>query len=199
MEDAPSPEGAAGVGTTTDEAGTLGAGGAGVLVEDEARFSFQKLEDEVVVVSGLTTSHVSGGAEAVEASRWSQVALLFVTGFSVSAAAFTKAGVLCSIVGLSLTVALRVIVGFFFDLSLSLISSGSSETSCLSRPTIHHKPEDFLWTLIDSVFLSSMSPIRRHVSQMEKRGRGGAKGAEEVSDAHPMFFIAILNLFQSHL
>jgi hypothetical protein len=181
MEDAPSPEGAAGMGATADEADTLEAVGAGVLVEDEARFSFQKLEDEVVVVSGLTTSHVSDGAEAVEASRWSQVALLFVTGFSgfSVSAAFTKAGVLCSIVGLSLTVALRVTVGFFFNLSLSLVSSGSSETSCLSpRPTIHHRPEDFLWTLIDSVFLSSMSPIRRQCRLDGKRG-GGQKGLEK--------------------
>ena len=189
------------MGTTAFEAGTLDVGAAGVLVEDEARFSFQKLEDEVVVVvSGLTTSHVSDEAEAVEGSRWSQVALRFVAGFSASAVFAIKAGVFCSIVGLSLTVALRIIVGFFFKLSLGLISSGSSETSCLSRPTIHHKPEDFLWTLIDSVFLSSRSPIR-NVSQMKKKKEGGgeAKGVGEASDAHPMFFIAILNLFQSHL
>ena len=166
MEDAPSPDGAAlgaaVVVTTADVAGTLEVVGAGA--EDEARFSFQKLEDELVVpvVSGLTTSHASDEVEAVEASRWSQVALLFVAGFSVSAAALGKAGVLCSTVGLSLTVALRVIAGFFFslDFSLDLIASGSSDTSCLSRPTIHHNPEDFLWTLIASVFLSSMSPIK---------------------------------------
>ena len=159
-----------------DEAGTLEGVGAGVVAEDEARCSFQKLEEVLVVVSGLasglTTSHVSDEVEAVEASRWSQVALLFAAGLSVSA--FTKAGVFCSIVGLSLTVALRAIAGFFF--SLGLVSSGSSETSCLSpRPTIHHRPEDFLWTLIDSVFLSSMSPIR-NVNQMEKKKGGGGWG-----------------------
>ena len=73
MEDAPSLDGAAlgtaVVVTTADVAGTLGVVGAGA--EDEARFSFQKLEDELVVpvVSGLTTSHVSDELEAVEASR----------------------------------------------------------------------------------------------------------------------------------
>ena len=178
------------MGTTAFEAGTLEVGAAGVLVEDEARFSFQKLEDEVVVVvSGLTTSHVSDEAEAVEGSRWSQVALRFVAGFSASAVFAIKAGVFCSIVGLSLTVALRIIVGFFFKLSLGLISSGSSETSCLSRPTIHHKPEDFLWTLIDSVFLSSRSPIR-NVSQMKKKiggGEGRQKGLEKRVTHIPCF------------
>lgn len=176
------------MGTTAFEAGTLEVGAAGVLAEDEARFSFQKLEDEVVVVSGLTTSHVSDEAEAVEGSRWSQVALRFVAGFSASAVFAIKAGVFCSIVGLSLTVALRIIVGFFFKLSLGLISSGSSETSCLSRPTIHHKPEDFLWTLIDSVFLSSRSPIR-NVSQMKKKkgGEGRQKGLEKRVTHIPCF------------
>ena len=176
------------MGTTAFEAGTLEVGAAGVLAEDEARFSFQKLEDEVVVVSGLTTSHVSDEAEAVEGSRWSQVALRFVAGFSASAVFAMKAGVFCSIVGLSLTVALRIIVGFFFKLSLGLISSGSSETSCLSRPTIHHKPEDFLWTLIDSVFLSSRSPIR-NVSQMKKKkgGEGRQKGLEKRVTHIPCF------------
>jgi hypothetical protein len=149
LEDAPSLDGAAlgaaVVVTTADEAGTLEVVGAGG--EEEARFSFQKLEDELVVpvVSGLTTSHVSDEVEAFEGSRWSQVALLLFAGFSVSAA-LGKLGVLCSTVGLSLTVALRVIAGFFFslDFSLDLVSSGSSDTSCLSRPTIHHNPEDFL-------------------------------------------------------
>ena len=139
--------------------------GACVLAEDEARFSFQKLEEELVVDSALTTSQFSDEVEAVEGSRWSQVALLFGTGFSVSRFA-RAAGVFCSIDGLSLTVALRVDAGLF--LSLDFVSTGPSATSCLSRPTIHHKPEDFLWTLIDSVFLSSMSPIRK-VNRM-KRG-----------------------------
>ena len=55
------------------EADTLEVVGAGVFAEDEARFSFQKLEDELVVVSDLasvlTTSPVSDEVEAVEASR----------------------------------------------------------------------------------------------------------------------------------
>ncbi len=122
--------------------------------------------------SVLTTSQLlSEEVEAVEGSRWSQVALLFVAGLSVST--FSAVGKnFCSIVGLSLTVALRVTAGFF--LSLDFVSAGSSETSCLSRPTIHHRPEDFLSTLIDSVFLSSMSPIRK-----VNRTKRGQKGLEK--------------------
>ncbi len=165
---------------TAVDVGAVVVVGAGVLEEEEeARCTFQKLEEEELVVgSVLTTSQVFSDVEALDASRVSQVARRFVAGFSDSTFSAAKKG-FCSIVGLSLTVARRVTVGFF--LSVGCVASGSSWTSCLSRPTIHHRPEDFLWTLIDSVFLSSMSPIRRAKSismtpnRYEKRGGGGGE------------------------
>jgi hypothetical protein len=74
----------------------------------------------------------------------------------------------------SLTVALRVVVGRF--LSLGINSAGSSETtSCLSRPIIHHEPEDL--TSTDSVFLSSRSPIKRE-EKLDQNKDGEGQGAE---------------------
>jgi hypothetical protein len=78
----------------------------------------------------------------------------------------------------SLTVALRVVTGLF--LSPGFISAGSSEISCLSRPIIHHEPEDL--TLTDSVFLSSISPIKVEKKspigkdEEGQRGWGGGRG-----------------------
>jgi hypothetical protein len=187
MLDAPSPdEAAGGVLAITEVA-------AGVFAEE--RGSFQKLEE--LADSALTTSFPLSAAAAVdkepfEGERVSQVAaLLFGAGLWPSA--FSPWDL--SDTAPSLTVALREVMGFF--LSLGLISAGSSKTSCLSRPIIHHEPEDL--TLTDSVFLSSISPIKvkKQLNQLDEEGQGGW-GGEGTDDVQPMFLIAILNLFQSH-
>ncbi len=144
-------------------AGVPVAGGAVVGPEEEdGKGSFQKPEE--LPVSALTTSLLfSGGVadtkEAFEAERTSQVPRLLGADFSASASILLFSGWNFSVVGLlSPTVALRTGLGFF--LSVCLISAGSSETSSFSRPIIHHEPEDLVWTRTDSVFWSSMSPIR---------------------------------------
>lgn len=132
--------------------------------EDEGNGNFQKPEE--LVGSSLTTSLLLSEAfrEPFEGERLSQVvARLFGAGFSPSV--FSERDL--SVVGLlSPTVALRMGIGFFFSVdfvSVDFILAGSSVTSSsgFSRPIIHHEPVDFVWTLTDSVFLSSMSPIRR--------------------------------------
>jgi len=166
--------------------------GAGVVFEDEDEDegncgSFQKLEE--LAGSAWTTSLLLSEVtrEAFEGERVSQVVRLFGAGFSLSVFSGWVAGLL------SPTVALRMGLGFF---SVDLISTGSSETSSFSpfspfsRPIIHHEPEDFVWTLTASVFLSSISPIRRSQSKERLKGVWG--------NPQPMFLIATLNLFQSH-
>ncbi len=132
--------------------------GAGVVFEEEEG-NFQKLEE--LAGSALTTSLLLSGdvREAFEGERVSQVVRLFGPGFSLSVFSLSVAGLL------SPTVALRVGVGFFF--SVCFVSAGSSETPSFSLPIIHHESEDFFWILTDSVFLSSMSPIRRSQSKGE--------------------------------
>jgi hypothetical protein len=176
--------------------------GAVEFEEDDGRLSFQKLEE--LAGSALSTSLLfSGGVtdaiEGFEGERVSQVARLLGAGFSVAVAVFVSVFVsafffsdwdLSVTAVMGSTVALRMGCGFFF--SACFISAGSSETSSFSRPIIH-QPDDLVWTRTDSVFLSSMSPIkiRRSPNQLtvRRRGRGNAQ---------PMFLIAILNLFQSH-
>jgi hypothetical protein len=139
-------------------------GGAVVGFEEvDGKGNFQKPEE--LPGSALTTSllfSAGGGAddmEAIEGERVSQVPRLLGAGFSVSLSVLLFSGWDLSVVGLlSPTVALRMSEGFFF--SAGFISVGSSETSSFSRPIIHQEPEDLLWTRTDSVFLSSMSPIR---------------------------------------
>jgi hypothetical protein len=155
-------------------AGLVAAGGTVVGPEEEdGKGSFQKPE---LPVSALTTSLLfSGGVtdakEAFEAERTSQVPRLLGTDFSASASVLLFSSWNLSVVGLlSPTVALRTGEGFF--LSVGLISAGSSETSSFSRPIIHHEPEDLVWTRTDSVFWSSMSPIRIRrilINQLTKR------------------------------
>jgi hypothetical protein len=196
---APSPSGVAGTGTTDVVVlalvvlGAVAVVGAGVVFEDEDEDegncgSFQKLEE--LAGSAWTTSLLLSdevAREAFEGERVSQVVRLFGAGFSLSVFSEWVAGLL------SPTVALRMGLGFF---SVDLISTGSSESSSFSpfspfsRPIIHHEPEDFVWTLTASVFLSSMSPIRRSQSKEGLRGVWG--------NPQPMFLIATLNLFQSH-
>jgi hypothetical protein len=146
--------------------------GAGVAFEDEDEGncgSFQKLEE--LAGSAWTTSLLLSevASEAFEGERVSQVVRRFGAGFSLSVFsewALSAAGLL------SPTVALRMGLGFF---SVDFISAGSSETSSFSpfsRPIIHHEPEDFVWTLTASVFLSSMSPIRRSQSKEGLKGCG---------------------------
>jgi hypothetical protein len=134
--------------------------GAGVVFDEEVEGNFQKLE-ELVAGSALATSLLLSGdvREAFEGERVSQVVRLFGPGFSLSVFSLSVAGLL------SPTVALRVGVGFFF--SVCFVSAGSSETPSFSLPIIHHESEDFFWILTDSVFLSSMSPIRRSQSKGE--------------------------------
>ena len=173
---------------------------AGVF--EEARWSFQKFE--VLAGSALATSlplseeaAAANDKEAFEGERESQVAaLLFGAGLSPSTA-FEFSTWDFSVAGLSLTVALRVATGLF--LSFGFISAGSSETSCLSRPIIHHDPEDL--TLTASVFLSSISPIKKEKKNSIRklpRSRRAKPSPPMVDHVHPMFLIAILNLFQSH-
>jgi hypothetical protein len=132
---------------------------------EDGKGNFQKPEE--VAGSALTTSllfsaGVGVGAddmEAFEVERTSQVPRLLGAGFSVSVSVLLFSGWGLSVVGLlSPTVALRMGRGFFF--SVCFTSAGSSETSSFSRPIIHQEPEDLVWTRTDSVFLSSMSPIR---------------------------------------
>ena len=132
---------------------------------EDGKGNFQKPEE--LAGSALTTSllfsaGVADDKEAFEAERTSQVDRLLGTGFSVSVSVLLFSGWGwgwgLSVVGLlSPTVALRMGEGFFF--SVCFFSAGSSETSSFSRPIIH-QPEDLAWTRTDSVFLSSMSPIR---------------------------------------
>jgi hypothetical protein len=138
-------------------------GGAVVgFAEEDGKGNFQKPEE--LAGSALTTSllfsaGVAGDMEAFEGERTSQVVRLLGTGFSVSVSVLLFSGWDLSIVGLlSPTVALRMGGGFFF--SVCFTSAGPSETSSFSRPIIHQEPEDLVWTRTDSVFLSSMSPIR---------------------------------------
>ena len=160
----PSPCAAAEAGTTAVVVLVGGAAG----FEDDERFSFQKPEE--LAGSGLTTSlllswGVTDVIEAFEGERVSQVARLLGPGFSASASVVFFSGWDLSVVALlSPTVALRMGGGFFFSVcfvSVCFISAGSSETPSFSRPIIHHEPEDLVWTRTDSVFFSSMSPIRR--------------------------------------
>lgn len=136
-------------------------GGAVVGFEEEdGKGNFQKPEE--LAGSALTTSllfsaGVADDMEAFEGERTSQLPRLLGAGFSASVLLFS--GWDLSVVGLlSPTVALRMSGTFFF--SVCFISAGSSETSSFSRPIIHQEPEDLLWTRTDSVFFSSMSPIR---------------------------------------
>jgi hypothetical protein len=144
--------------------------GAGVVLdgavvgfeEEDGKGNFQKPEE--LAGSALTTSllfsaGVADDMEALEGERTSQVVRLLGAGFSVSVSGLLFSGWDLSVVGLlSPTVALRMGGGFFF--SVCFISVGSSGTSSFSRPIIHQEPEDLVWTRTDSVFLSSMSPIR---------------------------------------
>ena len=161
---APSPCGAAEVGTTA----VVVVAGVGVVLggavvgfeEEDGKGNFQKPEE--LAGSALTTSllfsaGVADDMEAFEGERTSQLPRLLGAGFSASVLLFS--GWDLSVVGLlSPTVALRMSGTFFF--SVCFISAGSSETSSFSRPIIHQEPEDLLWTRTDSVFFSSMSPIR---------------------------------------
>jgi hypothetical protein len=185
--------------------GAVVGAGAGVVLggvvvgfeELDGKGSFQKPEE--LAGSALTTSLLfSAGVgaddmEAIEGERVSQVPRLLGAG-SVSVLLFS--GWDFSVVGLlSPTVALRMVGGLFF--SLGFISAGSSETSSFSRPITHQEPEDLLWTRTDSVFLSSMSPIRIQNQKFNqlKKDRKGLAGSGNVQ---PIFLIAVLNFFQSH-
>lgn len=176
---APSPPcGAAETGTTAvvvaAAAGTAAAAATtgGVVEFEEDGSSFQKPEElagSVLTTSLLLSGGVAAVREAFEDERVSQVARLLGAGLSVS----VSVSVLffsdwdLSVVGLlSPTVALRMGEGFFF--SVCFISAGSSETSSFSRPIIHHDPEDLVWTRTDSVFFSSMSPIRFNKSPISR-------------------------------
>jgi hypothetical protein len=180
---APSPCGATEAGTTAvvvvAGAGAVLGGAVVGFEEEDGKGNFQKPEE--LAGSALTTSllfsaGVADDMEAFEGERVSQVPRLLGAGFSVSVSILLFSGL--SVVGLlSLTVALRMGEGFFF--SVCFVSVGSSETSSFSRPIIHQEPEDLDWTLTDSVFLSSMSPIRigiRSPTQLTDR-----KGVEEAT------------------
>ena len=155
-------------------AGAAGGGVVlgGVVVEfefEDGKGNFQKPDEPEG--SALTTSLLfSAGVgaddmEAFEGERVSQVPRLLGAGFSVSVSLLLFSGWGLSVVGLlSPTVALRMGLGFFF--SVCFTSAGSSETSSFSRPIIHQEPEDLLWTRTDSVFLSSMSPIRIRIRSL---------------------------------
>jgi hypothetical protein len=170
---APSPCGAAEAGTTAVVAVVAGAAGTGAVLggavvgfeEEDGKGNFQKPEE--LAGSALTTSllfsaGVADDMEAFEGERTSQVPRLLGAGFSVSVSVLFWD---FSVVGLlSPTVALRMGGGFFF--SVCFVSVGSSETSSFSRPIIHQEPEDLLWTRTDSVFLSSMSPIRIRITSL---------------------------------
>jgi hypothetical protein len=139
-------------------------GGAVVWFEEEdGKGNFQKpeeLADSALATSLLFSAGVADDMEAFEGERTSQVPRLLGVGFSVSVSVLLFSGWGFSVVGLlSPTVALRMgAEGLFF--SVCFVSVGSSETSSFSRPIIHQEPEDLDWTLTDSVFLSSISPIR---------------------------------------
>jgi hypothetical protein len=177
MEDAmklmnvPSPEGA-GVGVM-DDGGVLAMTVVAEGVEEEGRCSFQKPEElagsALTISFPLSEDAAADDNEVFEGGRPSQVAALFF-GTGLPPASFSPCDF--SVVEPSLTVALRVITGFFLSF-VGFISAGSSETSCLSRPIIHHEPEDL--TLTDSVFLSSISP-RNSNQQKTKKGKGEARG-----------------------
>lgn len=167
----PSPCGASEAGTTAVlvvVVVAVVAGGGDVEFEEDGRLIFQKLEE--LVVSALESSLLfSGGVtdvrESFEGDRVSQVVARLLgagfsgfSGFSGSGSVFFLSGLDLSVITtIGSTVALRMGCGFFF--SACFISAGSSETSSFSRPIIH-QPDDLVWTRTDSVFLSSMSPIR---------------------------------------
>ena len=167
----PSPCGASEAGTTAVLVVVVVAvvtGGGDVEFEEDGRLNFQKLEEPVV--SALESSLLfSGGVtdvrESFEGDRVSQVVARLLgagfsgfSGFSGSGSVFFLSGLDLSVVAIiGSTVALRMGCGFFF--SACFISAGSSETSSFSLPIIH-QPDDLVWTRTDSVFLSSMSPIR---------------------------------------
>jgi hypothetical protein len=143
------------------------AAAGGVVEFEEDGSSFQKPEElagSALTASLLLSGGVSTAMEAFEDERVSQVARLLGAGLSVSVSVSVLSVLFFSdwdfsVVGLlSPTVALRMGEGLFF--SVCFISAGSSETSSFSRPIIHHDPEDLVCTRTDSVFLSSMSPIR---------------------------------------
>lgn len=176
-----------------------GAAGTGVVFggavvgfeEEDGKGNFQKPEElagSALTASLLFSAGVADDMEAFEGERTSHVPRLLGAGFSVSVSALFWD---FSVVGLlSPTVALRMGGGFFFSVcfvsvcffsvcfvSVCFVSAGSSETSSFSRPIIHQEPEDLLWTRTDSVFLSSMSPIRigiRKLSQLTHRKGVGA-------------------------
>ena len=173
---APSPCGAAEVATTAVVVVGVGGGaGAGVVLgvvlggavvwfeEEDGKGNFQKPEElpgSALTTSLLFSAGVVDDMEAFEGERTSQVPRLLGVGFSVSVSVLLFSGWGLSVVGLlSPTVALRMGAGGFF-FSVCFVSVGSSETSSFSRPIIHQEPDDLDWTLTDSVFLSSMSPIR---------------------------------------
>jgi hypothetical protein len=166
----------------------VGAVGAGAVLggavvgfeEEDGKGNFQKPEElagSALTSSLLFSAGVADNMEAFEGERVSQVPRLLGAGFSVSVSVLLFSGWGLSVVGLlSLTVALRMGLGFFF--SVCFVSVGSSETSSFSRPIIHQGPEDLLWTRTDSVFLSSMSPIRirnkKFNQQKDRKGLGAA-------------------------
>jgi hypothetical protein len=187
----------------------LGGAVVGFEEEDDGKGNFQKPEEPAG--SALTTSLLfSAGVvvvddimEAFEGERVSQVPRLLGADLSLSVSVLLFSGWGLSAVGLlSPTVALRMGGILFF--SVCFISANPSDgTSSFSRPIIHQEPEDLVWTRTDSVFLSSMSPIRirtrirtririRSFNQ-SRDGKGGGSG-----DVQPIFLIAVLNFFQSH-
>jgi len=124
--------------------------GAGVLEEEEeeeARCTFQNTERRGARRgSVLTTSQVFSDVEALDASRVSQVARRFVAGFSVSFFSAAKKG-FCSIVGLSLTVARRVTVGFYLERRLRRLGLPLGPLACPVRRSTTAR--DFLLDFFD--------------------------------------------------
>ena len=151
-------------------------GGAVVGFEEEdGKGNFQKpdeLAGSALTTSLLLSAGVADDMEAFEGERASQVPRLLGAGLSVSVSVLLFSGWDLSVVGLlSPTVALRMGEGFFF--SVCFASVGSSETSSFSfsRPIIHQEPVDLVWTRTDSVFLSSMSPIKIGTSEAQSIDR----------------------------